>query len=135
VFQVPELWSTFLPNDVDESVLNQRIAMISRIEFKKHDDVIQKTANKLALQEAKKRSKEALEAERVRIAQEKINLAEAKKKKNFNKQLQSNLKRPDWQQKNGRKLHSSRYFVLLSSTSCSSYIAGIKETEGPVTNC
>jgi hypothetical protein len=81
VFQVPELWSTFLPNDVDESVLNQRIAMISRIESKKHDDVIRKTANKLALQEAKKRSKEALEAERVRIVQEKINLAEAKKKR------------------------------------------------------
>ncbi|KAF8131089.1 hypothetical protein EV363DRAFT_1166042 [Boletus edulis] len=77
---IPQLWDDCLPRDMSDEVLRQRVTMIQHIENEKEQDVAMKAHNKLALQAAKKISKEAYEAEKARIANEKLTIAEAKKK-------------------------------------------------------
>ncbi|KAF8431526.1 hypothetical protein L210DRAFT_3415850, partial [Boletus edulis BED1] len=77
---IPQLWDDCLPRDMSDEVLRQRVTMIQHIENEKEQNAAMKAHNKLALQAAKKVSKEAYEAEKARIANEKLAIAEAKKK-------------------------------------------------------
>ncbi|KAG1907550.1 uncharacterized protein F5891DRAFT_974250 [Suillus fuscotomentosus] len=78
---IPQLWSTCLPSDTDNQILQQHFAMIQRSEADKQAQATHKAEDKQALAEAKKRGKEAFEAEKARIASQKLADAEAKKNK------------------------------------------------------
>ncbi|KAG1796123.1 hypothetical protein EV424DRAFT_1353275 [Suillus variegatus] len=76
---ISQLWSTCLPSDADDEVLQQRVARIKIIEADKDVQANRKADDRKALAEAKKQGKDALEAAKSKIAQEKIAAAEAKK--------------------------------------------------------
>ncbi|KAG2066534.1 hypothetical protein BDR04DRAFT_1121077 [Suillus decipiens] len=67
---IPQLWSACLPTDADNDILCQQI--------QKETAANHKAQQKKALEEAKKMSKGAFEAEKARISQEKLASAEAK---------------------------------------------------------
>lgn len=64
---------------MSDEVLHQRVTLIQRIETEKENEATIKVRNKVLLNEAKKLGKEAYEAEKTYIANEKLTLAEAKK--------------------------------------------------------
>lgn len=78
-FQIPQLWSTCLPSDTDNQVLQQRFAMIQRSEADKQAQAARKAKDKQALAEAKKCGKDAFEAEKAHIASQKLADEDAKK--------------------------------------------------------
>ncbi|KAF8839059.1 hypothetical protein BDN67DRAFT_1012597 [Paxillus ammoniavirescens] len=76
---IPQLWSASLPQDINPEILCQHVIMIQKLESEKQEQANRKANYKKALEEAKKLGKEAHEAEKARIAQEKLELAEMKK--------------------------------------------------------
>lgn len=112
------MWSVCLPTDADEEILNQRVALIIRIEAEKVLQASLKTDEKKALAEAKKKGKEAYEAEKARIANEKAAAADAKRVAKLHataaKQAEKARLLAEKKAKAAqRKVHVLKYFVLL----------------------
>ncbi|KAI6034173.1 hypothetical protein BKA83DRAFT_55423, partial [Pisolithus microcarpus] len=76
---IPQIWSTYLPVTASSEALTRRLAVVEKAETQKQLEVARKANNKASLAEAKKQGKEAYEAERSRIVQENLAMAEAKK--------------------------------------------------------
>ncbi|KAG1789811.1 uncharacterized protein HD556DRAFT_1311011 [Suillus plorans] len=76
---IPQLWSSCLPTDMDDEILRQCVTMIKRAEADKEADAKSKAEQKATLAAVKKQGKEALEAEKAWIAHEKLALSEMKK--------------------------------------------------------
>ncbi|KAG1886831.1 uncharacterized protein F5891DRAFT_922731, partial [Suillus fuscotomentosus] len=76
---IPQLWSSCLPTDMDDGILCQCVTMIKKAKADKEADAKSKAEQKATLAAAKKQGKEALEAEKARIAHEKLALSEMKK--------------------------------------------------------
>ncbi|KAF8834357.1 hypothetical protein BDN67DRAFT_1016592 [Paxillus ammoniavirescens] len=83
---IPQLWSLCLPEDTDDNILCHRVVIIEKLEAKNLQEATRKAVNKKALEEAKKLSKEALETEKARIAQENLAISEAKKQEKLQQQ-------------------------------------------------
>lgn len=64
---------------MDDEILCQHVTMIKKAEADKEADVKSKAEQKATLAAAKKQGKDALEAEKARIAHEKLALSETKK--------------------------------------------------------
>lgn len=77
--KIPQLWSACLPSDADEQTLRNRVAMISKFDTEREAQAKGKADDKKALDEARKKGKDAYTAEKARIALEKLTVAEAKK--------------------------------------------------------
>lgn len=71
-----------------EAVLRQRVSLIEKLEAEKILEAERKAANKKALQDAKKLGKEALAAERARIAAANLEASEAKKREKLQQQAE-----------------------------------------------
>ncbi|KAG9317973.1 hypothetical protein JVU11DRAFT_29 [Chiua virens] len=76
---IPQLWQSCLSQTADKETLNDRIKIIARQEAEKNADSNRQAANAEALKAAKVLGKEALAAEKARIAQEKAEADQAKK--------------------------------------------------------
>lgn len=76
--KIPQLWSTCLPTDADDDILRHRVNTIKKAESEKQAQASSKADQKKALAAAKILGKDAFEAEKARIAQEKLAIAEAK---------------------------------------------------------
>lgn len=117
--QIPQLWSTCLPSDADDEVLQQRVALIKRIEADKDVQANRKADDRKALAEAKKQGKDALEAAKSKIAQEKIAAAEAKKQAKLQAALAKQVEKERLaKEKSARKVIMHLNVILL--TDCSS---------------
>ncbi|KAG1722929.1 uncharacterized protein EDB91DRAFT_1255844 [Suillus paluster] len=87
---IPQLWSTCLPSDSGDQILHQRVTMIQKLETKKEADATHILEDRTALAEAKKRGKEAFEAEKARIARDKKK-AKAAQRKGKRKAVEQNV--------------------------------------------
>ncbi|KIO00297.1 hypothetical protein M404DRAFT_29676 [Pisolithus tinctorius Marx 270] len=73
------IWSMYIPHNASEEEFSHRLSAVEKPDAEKQQEAACKANNKLSLADAKKHGKEAYEAEKTRIAQENIAVAEAKK--------------------------------------------------------
>lgn len=111
---------------MSDEVLRQRVTMIQRMENDKEQEATMKARNKLALQAAKKVSQEAYDAEKARIANEKLALAEAKKKAQLEATVAKQAEKR--RQQAAKKAQNVSNHLLNYHTHYS--LLGIEETQG-----
>lgn len=104
-------------------MLHQRVSLIEKLEVEKTLEAERKATNRKALQDAKKLGKEALAAERARIAAADLEASEAKKRAKLQQQTERKAEK-------ARLAAEKKVCDFPCSRSNLTFCSGIQEAEG-----
>ena len=134
IYQVPQLWSSYLSSNSGKVVSSHRILSIAEVEAEKKHEASQKADNCKALVEAKSQGKEAHAAVKAHIAQEQAEVVQAKKLEKLKITAEQQAEKARVAAENKAKQAEKRVRLPLFITSSKFYYLSGWEVESGVTN-